>query len=140
MVMADPNRLQQVILNLVNNAIRYSPNGGTITVRGTLETTAAGAPAFARVEVHDQGVGIPPHELQRIFERFHRVDNELKKKVRGSGLGLSICQAIVDGHGGRIWVESEVGVGSTFKFTLPLAAAQGSGQPQELSAGAGGPA
>jgi len=121
-VMADPNRLQQVILNLVNNAIRYSPNGGTITVRGRLEEPGVGSAGFARVEVSDQGVGIPPHELQRIFERFHRVDNELKKKVRGSGLGLSICQAIVDGHGGRIWVESEVGVGSTFKFTLPLAA------------------
>jgi signal transduction histidine kinase len=117
-VMADPNRVQQVILNLVNNAIRYSPNGGTITVRGVRDD---GPDAMARVEVADQGVGIPPHETQRIFERFHRIDNELKKKVRGSGLGLSICQAIVEGHGGRIWVESEgVGKGSTFKFTLPL--------------------
>lgn len=123
-VMADPNRLQQVILNLVNNAVRYSPNGGTITVRALMDESTGTRPTVARVEVQDQGVGIPPHELQRIFERFHRVDNELKKKVRGSGLGLSICQAIVEGHGGRIWVESEVGVGSTFKFTLPLATGQ----------------
>jgi signal transduction histidine kinase len=135
MIMADPNRLQQVILNLVNNAVRYSPNGGTITVRALVEAPPAGRPAMARVEVADQGVGIPPHELQRIFERFHRVDNELKKKVRGSGLGLSICQAIVEGHGGRIWVESEVGVGSTFKFTLPLAAA--AAQPAETPAAVG---
>lgn len=132
MVMADPNRLQQVILNLVNNAVRYSPNGGTISVRALVEKPGSGQPAFARVEVADQGVGIPPHEIQRIFERFHRVDNELKKKVRGSGLGLSICQAIVEGHGGRIWVESEVGKGSTFKFTLPLP----TGQAHPSSAGA----
>jgi signal transduction histidine kinase len=121
LVDADPHRLQQVMLNLVNNAIRYSPSGGTITVRGVRERASGDQPAMARVEVADQGVGIPQAELRRIFEKFHRVDNDLKKKVRGSGLGLSICQAIVEGHGGRIWVESELGKGSTFKFTLPLA-------------------
>jgi len=121
LVDADPHRLQQVMLNLVNNAIRYSPAGGTITIRGVREKASGGHPAMARVEVADQGVGIPEAELRRIFEKFHRVDNDLKKKVRGSGLGLSICQAIVEGHGGRIWVESDVGKGSTFKFTLPLA-------------------
>src|SRR5439155_7238612 len=133
---ADPHRLQQVMLNLVNNAIRYSPAGGTIILRGALEPAADGEPAMARVEVADQGVGIPEAELRRIFEKFHRVDNDLKKRVRGSGLGLSICQAIVEGHGGRIWVESEIGKGSTFKFTLPLATAA-SDSSEGSDAGAG---
>jgi signal transduction histidine kinase len=122
-VEADPVRMRQVLQNLLNNAIRYSPNGGRVTVRLGYDATSLdedGSPRMAQMSVTDQGVGIPEKELARVFEKFHRVDGELKQKVRGSGLGLAICQAIVEGHGGRIWVESTVGQGSTFAFTLPL--------------------
>jgi signal transduction histidine kinase len=122
-VEADPVRMRQVLQNLLNNAVRYSPAGGRVTVRlGYDQSTLAedGSPRMAHLAVSDQGVGIPEKELGRVFEKFHRVDGELKQKVRGSGLGLAICQAIVEGHGGRIWVESTVGQGSTFQFTLPL--------------------
>jgi signal transduction histidine kinase len=121
-VEADPVRLRQVLQNLLNNAVRYSPNGGTIAVRVVETTSEAGAPML-RLEVADQGVGIPPAEVGRVFEKFHRVEGDLRKKVRGSGLGLAITRAIVEGHGGTIWVESELGKGSTFKFTLPVAEA-----------------
>jgi signal transduction histidine kinase len=122
-VEADPVRIRQVLQNLLNNAVRYSPAGGRVTVRLGYDSTTLGAdgsPRMAHLAVSDQGVGIPEKELGRVFEKFHRVDGELKQKVRGSGLGLAISQAIVEGHGGRIWVESRVGEGSTFQFTLPL--------------------
>src|SRR5919202_4297981 len=122
-VEADPVRMRQVLQNLLNNAVRYSPAGGRVTVRLGYDPNSVGedgTPRMAHLAVADQGVGIPEKELGRVFEKFHRVDGELKQKVRGSGLGLAICQAIVEGHGGRIWVESTVGQGSTFQFTLPL--------------------
>jgi signal transduction histidine kinase len=122
-VWADPMRLWQVLQNLVSNAIRYSPDGGEIRVAVRPEDGAVDAlgRSMVRVAVSDQGIGIPPSDKDRIFEKFYRVDSELRTKVRGSGLGLSIVQAIVESHGGRIWVESEVGKGSTFAFTMPLA-------------------
>ena len=113
--MADPVRVWQVLQNLASNAVRYSPAGGTVTIRAR-----ATADGMAQVEVIDQGIGIPKEEQPRIFEKFYRVDSELKTRVRGSGLGLAICRAIVESHGGRIWIESEPGQGSTFAFTLPL--------------------
>jgi signal transduction histidine kinase len=73
------------------------------------------------ISVRDPGIGIPPEELPRIFERFYRVDNSNTRKIGGTGLGLAITQALVELHGGRIWVESTPGLGSTFFFTLPLA-------------------
>jgi signal transduction histidine kinase len=122
-VWADPMRLWQVLQNLVSNAIRYSPDGGEIRVAVRPEDGDADADGrpMLRIAVSDQGIGIPPADKERIFEKFYRVDSELRTKVRGSGLGLSIVQAIVESHGGRIWVESEVGKGSTFAFTMPLA-------------------
>jgi signal transduction histidine kinase len=122
-VEADPVRMRQVLQNLLNNAVRYSPAGGRVSVRLGYDPSSLaedGNPRMAHLAVSDQGVGIPEKELGRVFEKFHRVDGELKQKVRGSGLGLAISQAIVEGHGGRIWVESTVGQGSTFQFTLPL--------------------
>jgi signal transduction histidine kinase len=123
-VWADPMRLWQVLQNLVSNAIRYSPAGGQVRVEARLEedVTDAEGRQMVRIAVSDQGIGIPEADRARIFEKFYRVDSELKARVRGSGLGLSICQAIVESHGGSIWVESEVGRGSTFVFTMPLAA------------------
>jgi signal transduction histidine kinase/CheY-like chemotaxis protein len=110
---ADPTRIRQVLLNLLNNAARFTERGG-ITVR-----------AFARsdeveVVVEDTGVGIPPDQLKDIFSEFYQIDGSLRRKYGGTGLGLAICREFVSLHGGRIWAESEVGKGSTFHFTLPL--------------------
>ena len=113
-VCADPRRVAQVLANLLENAIKYSPEGGRITLR------AQERGSEALFSVADQGVGIPRWQLNQVFERFHRVEGELSRRVRGTGLGLAICQGLVEAHGGRIWVESEVGQGSTFYFTLPL--------------------
>ncbi|MFB0546921.1 MAG: ATP-binding protein [Anaerolineae bacterium] len=111
----DPKRIEQVLRNLLNNAIKYSPEGGTITVQGRRDERQI------LVRVTDQGIGIPSEDLERVFERFYRVENEITKSVRGAGLGLAVCRGIVEAHGGRIWVESTLGVGSTFYFTLPVA-------------------
>jgi signal transduction histidine kinase len=116
-VSVDPIRFWQVLQNLITNAIRYSPDGGEIDVRGEVDPEV---PTRARISVRDRGVGIADDQIDRVFEKFYRVDGELKARVRGTGLGLAICQAIVESHGGQIWVESVVGEGSTFFFTLPL--------------------
>jgi PAS domain S-box-containing protein len=99
-VVADPRRARQVVRNLVENAVKYSPAGGVIVISaividGTLQTSVA-----------DQGIGIEPEDLVRVFDRFYQVDSASTRKVGGSGLGLSICKAIVEAHEGSIWVES----------------------------------
>lgn len=113
-VLADPRRIAQVMNNLLENAIKYAPNGGAITLR------AARAGNEAVISVSDQGVGIPAWQLERVFERFHRVDGELSRKVGGTGLGLAICRGLIEAHQGRIWAESAVDHGSTFSFSLSL--------------------
>jgi signal transduction histidine kinase len=112
---ADPVRVEQVVTNLVENAIKYSPEGGAITVsvRGGQQLT---------VSVRDHGVGISAEHADRLFERFYRVDSGLSRSTKGAGLGLYICRSLVEAHGGRIWVESVPGQGSTFSFTLPALA------------------
>jgi PAS domain S-box-containing protein len=107
----DALRVEQVLANLVTNAAKFSPEGAPITVALRLE------PTRAVIEVRDQGVGIPADQLASIFERFTRVKNGLKRG--GTGLGLSIAKALVEAHGGQIGVESTLGAGSTFWFTLP---------------------
>jgi signal transduction histidine kinase len=114
-VRADPRRLEQVLRNLVENAVKYSPDGGTVTVRGDVEG------GQAVLSVGDEGIGIAPEDLGRVFDRFYRADGAAVRRAGGTGLGLSICQGIVQMLGGRIWAESTPGVGSTFYFTLPLA-------------------
>jgi signal transduction histidine kinase len=116
---ADPRRIRQVLHNLLENAVKYSPDGGTIQVYGRREEGPGGG--YIVISVRDQGIGIPRQDLPRVFERFHRVDSEVGRRVGGSGLGLAICRGIVEAHGGRIWAESEPGEGSVFSFTLPLA-------------------
>ena len=111
---ADPDRIQQVLRNLLDNAVKYSPDGGLIVTRGEV----AGSEAI--VSVSDQGVGISPEHLNRLFDKFFRVDSGLGRHVVGSGLGLPISRTFIEAHGGRIWAESKVGQGSTFYFTLPL--------------------
>jgi len=113
-VMGEKARLEQVLNNLVENAIKYSPKGGTIRVRLTLEH------GEAVVSVADQGVGIPPDQIGRLFDRFFRARNISPASFGGLGLGLYIVRDIVEHHGGRVWVESEPGVGSTFYVAVPL--------------------
>jgi two-component system sensor histidine kinase VicK len=113
-VRTDPDKLQQVLDNLLDNAVKYSPTGGRITV------LAERRPGQAQVSISDQGIGIPKEQQGRLFEKFYRVDSPLKHTVAGTGLGLNLCKHIIEAHGGRIWVESGPGGGSTFSFSLPL--------------------
>jgi PAS domain S-box-containing protein len=115
-VVGDRDRLIQVVSNLVNNAVKYSPDGGTVTLASRAEG------GFALISVTDTGVGIPPDEIGHVFERFRRVRSGAAQSIPGTGLGLTIVKQIVEMHGGKIWVESAVGHGSAFHFTLPLAA------------------
>jgi len=114
-VLADPRRARQVLRNLVENAVKYSPDGGPITI------TARVTSGEVQTSVADRGIGIEESQLAHIFDRFYQVDSASTRKVGGSGLGLSICQAIIEAHRGKLWVESRPGLGSTFHFTLPLA-------------------
>jgi PAS domain S-box-containing protein len=116
---ADRDRVMQVLQNLLSNAIKYSPDGGEIVVRVARRGDAA------EVTVSDQGVGIPPDERAHLFERYYRTEAAVARQIKGLGLGLYICHRIVEAHGGAMWVESTVGQGSVFGFTLPLAAAAG---------------
>jgi len=111
---ADASRLEQVLANLVDNAIKYGRTQGTVTVGG-------GKTDDGKVEVfvQDDGPGIPQESLDRVFERFYRVDKARSREQGGTGLGLSIVKHIVQTHGGKVWVKSEVGKGATFFFTLP---------------------
>lgn len=113
-VSGDRDRLIQVVSNLVNNAIKYSPDGGTVTVGSRAEG------AFALISVTDTGLGIPADEISHVFERFRRVRSGAAQSIPGTGLGLTIVKQIVEMHGGKIWVESAVGHGSAFHFTMPL--------------------
>jgi signal transduction histidine kinase len=111
---ADPHRIEQVLRNLLDNAVKYSPQGGLVVIRGTMHKDEI------VVSVADQGMGIAPQHLNRLFEKFFRIESGLGRHVVGSGLGLPIAHTIVESHGGRIWAESQLGQGSTFYFTLPL--------------------
>jgi signal transduction histidine kinase len=111
---ADPNRIAQVIRNLLDNGLKYSPEGGLIVVRGEVGEDEV------IVSVADQGVGLAPEHLNQLFDRFFRAQSGLSLNVAGSGLGLPIAHTIVESHNGRIWAESQLGQGSTFYFTLPL--------------------
>ena len=111
---ADPNRIVQVLRNLLDNAVKYSPEGGLIVVRGEVRKDEV------VVSVADQGVGLTPEHLNRLFEKFFRAKSSLAPHVVGSGLGLPISRTIVESHGGSIWAESQMGAGTTLFFTLPL--------------------
>jgi signal transduction histidine kinase len=111
---ADPDRIAEVLRNLLDNAVKYSLHGGLVVVRGELREREI------VVSVADQGIGIAPEHLNRLFEKFFRVNSGLGRHVVGSGLGLPIARNAVEAHGGRIWAESQLGRGSTFYFTLPL--------------------
>jgi signal transduction histidine kinase len=138
----DRDKVKQILFNLLTNAAKYSPRGGEIALSieetiapanasphlgtGAGETAASALPPdhppgrFLLITVRDQGIGIAPEDLLRIWERFYRVDNSNTRRIGGTGLGLSITRALVELHGGRIWVESAPSQGSAFSFTLPV--------------------
>jgi signal transduction histidine kinase len=111
---ADRIRIGQVVGNILDNAVKYSPQGGQVTVQ--LQEDAQGD---YLISVRDEGVGVNPEHFNRIFERFHRIHNSTSHQYTGIGLGLYVAKAIVEGHGGHIWFTSTPGNGSTFHFTLP---------------------
>lgn len=119
-IRADKDRLRQVLLNLLTNATRYSPEGTTICIDAELMNTGDGD-AFVKVGVHDEGIGIAPDDLDRVFSKFSMLPKPAWAK-KGTGLGLFITKGIVEAHGGYLWVDSEPGQGSHFYFTLPVAA------------------
>jgi len=111
----DPERIAQVLRNLLSNAMHYTPEGGSIRVR--LNAAADGI----SVSVIDTGIGIPPDDLNRVFDRFYRVDRSRTRSTGGSGLGLAIVKQLVEAQDGKVWAESVLGKGSTFSFTVPYA-------------------
>ncbi len=112
----DTTQMDRVFINLVSNAIKFTPAGGSITISARTNT----ARAETVFEVADTGIGIKKEDLQRIFDEFYRVDNEINMKVKGTGLGLALAKNIVEAHYGHMWVTSTVGQGTTFHFTMPL--------------------
>jgi PAS domain S-box-containing protein len=127
-VAADKDRARQVLVNLVDNAVKYSPGGGRI------ELGLEAADGVVEFRVVDEGLGIPADEQKRIFEKFYRLDPMLTQGIGGTGLGLYICSELVERMGGRIWLESEEGKGSTFFFQLPAAGGgAGLSRPRELA-------
>src|SRR6266540_1535670 len=134
-VHADYERTREVLENLVSNAVKYSPDGGVIRIIGRA------ADDHAIISVNDQGIGIAPEEQAKLFRRFYRVDNRLRRETQGAGLGLFLSRAIVEAQGGRIWVESAPGRGSRFSFTVPLATPrlvdlEGDGRPETAGSSA----
>ncbi|NEP15993.1 MAG: response regulator [Leptolyngbya sp. SIO4C1] len=127
-IWADPDRILQVFTNLLSNAIKFSPAGSTIWLAAHLETVSETDPASQRItfSVRDRGRGIPADKLKSIFGRFQQVDASDSRKRGGTGLGLAVCRSIVQHHGGKIWVESQLTQGSTFFFTLPVLPAESS--------------
>ena len=114
-VLADRDKLAQVFLNLLDNAVKFNRSGGSIIL------SAEQSAGFVRVSIEDSGQGIAPADLPRVFERFYRSDRARARETGGTGLGLAIVKHLVEAHGGRIWFHSEEDHGSTFSFTIPLA-------------------
>ncbi|MCQ3980750.1 MAG: hypothetical protein DPW09_45705, partial [Anaerolineae bacterium] len=113
LVDADPARFKQVFRNIINNAIKYSPEGGLVVIHGQER------PPDVVISIADQGVGISPEDLIPLFEKYFRVKSPTGYHIPGTGLGLPVARAIIEAHGGRIWVESKVGAGTTLYFSLP---------------------
>jgi two-component system sensor histidine kinase KdpD len=107
-------RVPQVLTNLVNNAVKYSPQNSSITISAVRDSNE-----FVKISVSDHGFGIPPEARNRIFEPFQQLERE-RAGMKGAGLGLAICRGLIDAHGGRIWVDEHDGQGATISFTLPV--------------------
>jgi PAS domain S-box-containing protein len=126
-ITADGDKVEQILNNLISNALKYSPNGGEVKIVGKMLDSET-----MQFSVSDQGMGIPAEYLPKMFGRFVRVDNSDVRSVGGTGIGLFLTKALVEQHGGRIWLESEYGKGTTFYFTLPTFQSEG-GDSQELA-------
>jgi signal transduction histidine kinase len=116
-VRADLTRVERIVDNLIDNAIKYSPGGGKVTV------SARQNGGEILVSVRDEGIGISATDAEKLFRPFQRLESVVGTAIQGVGLGLVVCRRLVEAHGGSIWVESEPGKGSTFRFTLPVAEA-----------------
>lgn len=112
----DTDKITQVLYNIISNALKYSPEGGTVTYR------LRDRGELLEISVSDQGMGIPKENVDKIFERFYRVDKARSRQMGGTGLGLAIAKEMIEAHGGSIWAKSEEGKGTTIYFTLPMAA------------------
>jgi signal transduction histidine kinase len=119
-IWGDPDKVHQVLTNLISNGLKFSPPGGRVTV-----SVAAEPPEMVRIAVRDTGLGIPPGERERVFDKFYQVGRVDGERPPGSGLGLTIARHLVELHGGRIWVEGGLGEGSTFVVLLPASVAGG---------------
>ncbi|MDK2912497.1 MAG: hypothetical protein PWR29_1454 [Methanolobus sp.] len=113
-ILADRSKLKQVLYNLIGNAIKFTDTGGSVTIRATIDE------ATANISVADTGIGIAPHDQEKLFKPFTQLDSSSSKQYNGTGLGLALAKELVELHKGRIWVESEPGKGSCFTFTLPV--------------------
>ena len=128
-IVADERKVKQILLNLLSNAVKFTPEGGRVTLTSTV------ANGVITIAVSDTGIGIAPEDQATIFEEFRQVGRDDARKQEGTGLGLTLAKKFVELHGGRIWVQSQVGQGSTFSFTLPVrvderdARDQGGGEP-----------
>ncbi|MCP8617232.1 cell wall metabolism sensor histidine kinase WalK [Salirhabdus salicampi] len=113
-VLADKDKLTQVVDNIISNAIKYSPEGGNVTFRMEINNN------LLQVHISDEGVGIPKEQVDKVFERFYRVDKARSRNLGGTGLGLAIAKELIEAHGGKIWARSKEGKGTTISFSLPL--------------------
>jgi two-component system sensor histidine kinase VicK len=113
MILGDRDRIEQVILNVIGNAVKYTPEGGRIRIKGSSENRRA------VLSISDNGIGIPEEDLPRVFERFYRVDKARSRDLGGTGLGLSIAKQIIEAHDGTIAIDSRYGEGTTVTITLP---------------------
>ncbi len=124
---ADRHKLEEILTNLISNAIKFSPRGGTIQVAARAEDD------FVKISVSDEGIGISDQQMPHLFQRFRRLHEAEQKRVSGTGVGLFLCKHLVEAHGGTIEVQSEPGAGSTFSFTIPIAGADQQGQAEDAS-------
>lgn len=113
-MMLDSSQVERIFINLISNAIKFTPEDGTISAKAHLDKD------IVTVEVSDTGIGISEEDITRLFDEFYRVDNQINQNVKGTGLGLPLAKKIVEAHKGTMWITSTLNQGTTFHFTLPV--------------------